>query len=142
MPIREHPLVGTILMCDFSSGFREPEMVKRRPVVVLSPKIAARPGLCTVVALSTTAPRSVQPFHCKITVDPRLPPPYDSAENWVKGDMIYSIGFHRLDFVRQDKGRDGKRRYRYQPLSDGDIKKIRECVLRGLGMSILTKHLV
>ncbi|MEQ9178418.1 MAG: type II toxin-antitoxin system PemK/MazF family toxin, partial [Nitratireductor sp.] len=34
-------------MCDFNTGFRVPEMVKRRPVVVISPKIKARPRLCT-----------------------------------------------------------------------------------------------
>ena len=64
MAIREHPPTGSILMCDFNAGFREPEMVKRRPVVVISPKIRARPGLCTVVALSTTVPAPVMDYHC------------------------------------------------------------------------------
>lgn len=141
MAIHEHPVLGTILICDFDSGFRQPEMVKRRPVVVISPKIGARPGLCTVVALSTTPPEPPQSFHCKITVDPPLPAPFDSPENWVKGDMIYSVGFHRLDFVRLDKDRNGKRIYRYKPLSAEDIRKIRECVLWGLGIGTLTKHL-
>lgn len=141
MPIKEHPLVGSILMCDFSAGFKEPEMVKRRPVVVLSPKIAARPGLCTVVSLSETPPSPPQPFHCQIDIDPALPAPLGSKGVWVKGDMIYSVGFHRLDFIRLGRD-DGKRVYRYEPLSAEIIKKIRECVLRGLGMSTLTKHLV
>src|SRR3546814_14006270 len=42
MPIREHPVTGTILTCDFNVGFTQPEMIKRRPVVVISPKIANR----------------------------------------------------------------------------------------------------
>jgi len=56
MAINEHPVSGTILMCNFAPGFQQPEMVKRRPVIVISPKISRRPNLCTVVALSTTAP--------------------------------------------------------------------------------------
>lgn len=74
--IREHPKIGTILICDFDQGFKEPEMVKRRPVIVVSPKISTRPGLCTVVALSTTEPRPKMPFHCEIDLDPPLPPPW------------------------------------------------------------------
>jgi hypothetical protein len=68
MPIQEHPATGTILICDFT-GMKEPEMVKRRPVVVISPKIAVRRGLCTVLGLST------------------VPPPWDDGPNWNKGDM-------------------------------------------------------
>jgi mRNA interferase MazF len=141
MPIREHPLVGSILTCDFNAGFKEPEMVKRRPVVVLSPKIALRPGLCTVVALSETAPDPVMPFHCQIDITPALPAPFTSEGVWVKGDMVNAVGFHLLDLIRLSKTENGKRRYRYEPLSDEIIKKIRECVLKGLGLSTLTKHL-
>lgn len=93
MPIKEHPFVGSILLCDFNSGFREPEMVKRRPVVVLSPKIAARPGLCTVVALSETEPHPRLPYHCQIDIRPKLPDGFNSDGVWVKGDMIYAVGF-------------------------------------------------
>jgi len=109
MPINEHPLTGSILVCDFASGFKEPEMVKRRCVVVLSPKIAARPGLCTVVALSSTAPRPVLGFHCQIDIEPRLPAEFFSDGVWVKGDMIYSVGFHRLDLIRTGKDDQGRR---------------------------------
>src|SRR3546814_2449978 len=44
--IGEHPPTGTILTCNFDAGFKEPEMVKRRPVIVVSPKISIRAGLC------------------------------------------------------------------------------------------------
>jgi uncharacterized protein YifN (PemK superfamily) len=141
MPIREHPYIGSILLCDFNSGFREPEMVKRRPVVVLSPKIAARPGLCTVVSLSGTAPDPLMPYHCQIDIRPRLPDGFESDGIWVKGDMLYAVGFHRLDFIRTGKNAAGRRLYHYTPLNDENIKKIRECVLRGLGLTSLTKHL-
>lgn len=141
MPIREHPLVGSILTCDFDKGFKQPEMVKRRPVVVLSPKIISRPGLRTVVALSATRPEPVMPYHCQIDISPALPPPFASKGIWVKGDMINAVGFHRLDLIRVGKTHTGKRIYRYETLSDEIIKQIRGCVLRALGMTTLTKYL-
>ena len=36
MPITFHPSPGTVLICDFTTGFQPPEMVKRRHVVVVS----------------------------------------------------------------------------------------------------------
>jgi mRNA interferase MazF len=141
MAIREHPALGTILMCDFGAGFAEPEMVKRRPVVVLSPKIGARPYLYTVVALSTKTPDPVMPYHCQIDLRPRLPPPLQSDGVWVKGDMVNTVGFHRLDLIRLGKERDGKRIYLYQPLSSDTLRRVRVCVLHAMGLSTLTKHL-
>jgi uncharacterized protein YifN (PemK superfamily) len=78
MPIKEHPPLGTILICDFDAGFKVPEMVKRRPVVVISPKIESRFGLCTVVALSATEPDPVESYHCTIEIKPALPRPWNS----------------------------------------------------------------
>lgn len=44
-----------VLICDFTTGFQAPEMVKKRPVVVVSPR--RRIGqVCTVVPLSSVAP--------------------------------------------------------------------------------------
>ena len=95
MPIKEHPLIGTIVMCDFNSGFREPEMVKMRPVVVIGPRFAARPGLCTVVALSETAPHPVLGYHWQIDIRPELPTPLSSDGVWVKGNGLLAIGQHQ-----------------------------------------------
>jgi uncharacterized protein YifN (PemK superfamily) len=141
MPIREHPTTGTLLLCDFSEGFRVPEMVKRRPCVVLSPKIGARPGLCTVVALSTDKPDPVMAYHCQIDIRPELPPPWQSNGVWVKGDMVNAVGFHRLDLFRLGKAEDGKRIYRFDTLSAEQLKQIRGCVLKAIGLTTLTKHL-
>lgn len=142
MAIKEHPVLGTLLMCDFTSGFKEPEMTKNRLVVVISPKIAARPKLCTVVALSTSAPDPVMPYHCEIDIDPELPPPWLSRGVWVKGDMVNAVGFHRLNFIRLGKDESGRRKYHYYALSHEQIKEIRSCVLKAIGLSMLTKHLV
>ena len=139
--IREHPATGTILICDFNQGFREPEMVKVRPVIVVSPKIGIRAKLCTVVALSTTPPRPVMPYHCKLDLHPTLPVPWADGENWVKGDMINSVGFHRLNLVRTGKDRGGRRLYRFETLTATQMKDVRTCILRAMGMTPLTKHL-
>jgi uncharacterized protein YifN (PemK superfamily) len=141
MPIREHPLLGTVLLCDFDSGFKAPEMVKRRPCVVVSPRIGSRPGLCTVVALSTEPPKPVMAYHCQIDIRPRLPKPWESDGVWVKGDMINAVGFHRLDFFRLGKDARGKRQYLYRQLSPDTITQIRSCVLTAIGLSALTKYL-
>jgi mRNA interferase MazF len=139
MSIAEHPCMGTILICDFDTSFKEPEMIKRRPVIVISPKIAMRKGLCTVVALSTTSPRPVLHYHKEISL--RLPPPWASGSMWIKGDMIYAVGFHRLDFVILGKDANGKRKYMREPLTEEQIKLTRICVLKSMGLSLLTKHL-
>jgi len=141
MAISEHPVLGTLLLCDFDSGFKIPEMQKRRMVVVISPKIAARPGLCTVVALSTSAPNPPMPYHCQIDIAHQLPAPWQSKGVWVKGDMVNTVGFHRLDFIRLGKTPQGKRKYLYEPLDKQQIKQVRACVLKGLGLSQLTIHL-
>jgi uncharacterized protein YifN (PemK superfamily) len=141
MPILEHPPLGTVVMCDFNAGFRVPEMVKRRPVVVVSPKIQSRPGLCTIVALSTDAPDPIMSYHYQLDIRPRLPPRWQSDGVWIKGDMINTVGFHRLDLIRLGKTQQGKRIYLLEPLSYEIIREIRCCVLRATGMGILTKHL-
>ena len=140
MAIREHPSIGSILLCDFD-GYRQPEMVKRRPVVVISPKIAARPGLCTVVALSTTAPEPAAQYHCQIDIRPRLPDWMQSDGVWVKGDMIAVVALNRLDFIQVGKNSVGKRQYYYSTVGIGNLKDIRRCVLSGMGLAHLTKHL-
>jgi len=116
-------------------------MVKARCVIVLSPRIRARGKLCTVVCLSTTAPDHPMQYHCQLTIRPKLPHPWDSDGIWLKGDMVYSVGFHRLDLIRIGKDPGGKRLYRMDTITDKQMKEVKSCVLKGLGMSHLTKHL-
>ena len=145
MAITFHPRAGQILLCDFSQGFKEPEMVKsHRPVVVLTPPIVGRAELVTVLALSTKEPDKIMPFHYKI---PRNSMPqlrrFQENDTWVKGDMIYTAGFHRLDLIRLGK-RDsttGKRLYFTQKLGRGQMKDIYSCALHGLNLGQLSQHL-
>jgi uncharacterized protein YifN (PemK superfamily) len=139
--IHDHPAPGTILVCNFDGTFKEPEMVKPRCVIVLSPRIRARARLCTVVCLSTTDPHPVQQYHCRLDIRPRLPSSWESDGIWVKGDMVYSVGFHRLDLIRMGKSRDGRRIYRMETITEDQMRQVKSCVLRGLGMNGLTKYL-
>lgn len=141
MAIREHPPLGTLLLCDFGSGFKPPEMVKRRLVVVISPRIKARPGLCTVVALSTTPPKPVMAYHAQLNIRPRLPDRLESDGVWIKGDMVAAVGLQRLDFVITGRTEGGARLYHHDPLSAAQIQIVRACVLHALGLAPLTKHL-
>ena len=52
---------------------------------------------------------------------------------WVKGDMIYTVGFHRLDLVRTERDHTGRRKYLTRRIPDEELKRIRHCVLVGLG---------
>jgi len=142
MSITYHPRPGTILMCDFSPSFKEPEMVKKRPVVVISKDIKTRDGLVTVVPLSTQRPKRQLDYHYLI---PKKSLPmlgtFQSAENWVKGDMIYTVGFHRLDQVIIGKNDKAKRVYFTQRLGGQQMDSIYKCVLHGLGFGKLGQYL-
>jgi hypothetical protein len=71
---------GAIVICDFSEGFRPPEMVKIRPVVVISPRRRTA-QLVTVVPLSSVAPLPVQPWHYQLPPGAYRPPVARSGQN-------------------------------------------------------------
>lgn len=133
MTLKFYPEIGTILICDFK-GFIEPEMVKRRPVVVISPKRKYGPRACIVVPLSTTDPRPVEAHHFKLTCDPPLPDPYGEPCCWVKGDMVYHVSFERLSLPFAGKSADGTRIYDQRQVAGEDLKKIHVAVANSLGI--------
>ncbi len=143
MAITFHPKPGQILLCDFEPGFKEPEMVKKkRPVVVLTGPIKGRANLITVVALSHAEPKPPQPYHYKI---PRQSMPmvgrFQEEDSWLKGDMIYTFGFHRFNLIQLGKrGSDGKRLYFTNRLGIDQMKQIYQCVMHGLNLGKLAQH--
>ena len=141
MPIASHPPQGSIVRIDYSNGFKEPEMVKPRLAVVLSPAIKGRYGLLTAVALSTTDPNPRMPYHCQIDVPFKLPERWGNLTRWVKGDMVNTVGFHRVDLLCLGKDVWGKRIYQTKALPEDLMRQVRRCVCHGMGLSTLTKHL-
>jgi uncharacterized protein YifN (PemK superfamily) len=97
VPITFRPKVGMVLICNFE-GFRAPEMVKTRPVVIVSPNEMHRPGLVTIVPLSTTAPEVMHPYHYKLKGSPI--PGSCANDVWAKCDMICSVSIERIDRVK------------------------------------------
>lgn len=141
MAVREHPSQGSIVTVDYTGGFREPEMVKLRLAIVLSPKMKSRPGLVTIVPLSLTPPEREMPYHARILIPFVLPRRWGSMERWIKGDMVNAVGLHRVDLLRLGKDTNGKRIYQLETLPPENMSVVRRCVLHGLGLSTLTKHI-
>lgn len=133
MALKFHPKPGTVLICDYRTGFIVPEMVKRRPAVVISPRLRRRDGLCTVVPLSTTPPPEPMPYHCELIMASPLPAPFDAARVWVKADMLATVGFHRLDLPRLPR-QDGQRQYLTVVLQEDDLGRVMACVRNALGL--------
>ena len=91
--------IGTILLCDYSrGGFQPPEMVKRRPAIVISPRLPHRDGLCTVVPISADQPDHDVDYVVRLEFDPPLPEPFSYNEEQRKkyflggGDEIDPVG--------------------------------------------------
>jgi mRNA interferase MazF len=134
MGILYHPQVGTILRVDLNEGFRPPEMVKRRPAIVVSPQLPGRGQICTIVPLSTTEPRPERQYNLRLELDTPLPPPYDAPVMWVKADMILAVAFHRLKLLDRGKDPSGQRVYDVRVLSEEMMAQIRACIAHSLGM--------
>lgn len=129
------PLPGTILRCDFHT-FKEPEMTKARPVIVLSPKVKnhIRTTLL-IVALSTKEPSTRHNYHMKVTLPGTELPEGLSRECWLKGDMVYSLCTSRLNFYRM--GRDkhtGKRAYYTDRFTGESLFNIRKAIMHAVGL--------
>lgn len=132
--INFHPKPGQLLLCDFEPGFSEPEMTKRnRPVIVLHSKH----GLVTVVACSTVPPDKPLVYHYKLPIK-SMPKTthFMGKESWVKGDMVYTVGYHRLHLIAL-----GRSQFYRDTLGRGQMDQIRQCVLHGIGMGFLAQHI-
>lgn len=129
-----------VLMCNFDTGFRPPEMVKVRPVVVVSPQ-RHNGCTCVVVPLSTTAP--VHHSEIQHEIDPASLPSRlrKGGPTWAKCDMVITVGLERLDRVRDGRDAAGNRRYVAQAVTLADLLGIRRGILVALGLGALAAHL-
>lgn len=119
MPLTFRPKAGTILMCDFR-GYVLPEMIKVRPVVIVSADHLKRRDLYTVVPLSTTAPVHVQPYHYRFSENRT---PFDADESWAKCDMLATVSSDRLDRIKVSRGK-----YVSPSISYEELTAIRICI--------------
>jgi len=121
-----------VLMCDFDTGFRPPEMVKRRPVVVLSPR-RHNAQTCVVVPLSTTVPEPAEVYHHQLDFE-SLPPLLRHSPVWAKCNMIAAVSLERLDRVRDGRDGLGRRRFVARHITEADLVAIRQGVLFAIGL--------
>lgn len=138
MGIQFPPKTGEILVCNFQAadkgalnGFVVPEMIKKRPVVVLSSKSYK---LCLVVASIATPPKPLRDWHYEIIWDVPLPRPYDREIGcWAKGDHIYAISYERLNQFYAGKDNRGRRIYERRLLSAEQFLGVKEGVRNAIG---------
>lgn len=127
MALTFYPKAGCVLMCDFD-GYVEPEIIKVRPVVIVTTDHLKRGPLFGVVPLSSTAPDHVEPYHYKLAKDPI---PNSKAEAcWAKCDMVATV---RLD--RLDRFRVGHRAYKTSGISKEELEAIRQCLKYVFGIN-------
>lgn len=131
MTLPYHPRPGTIVICDYSTGFREPEMVKRRLAVTISPKLKRRNDLVTVVPLSQTVPKDLEPWHCQIDLD--LPDPWGGGPRWAKADMLATVGYARLNLPHTKHPVTGTRTYVQVELDRHLVEALRRCAAAAIG---------
>lgn len=130
MPINYHPRAGQVLMCDFR-GFAEPEMVKPRPVVVISPKLPSRAGVVAVVPISLTPPQTPSKYKIQLSKNYHPQEP-DDLPCWAACDMVMNLGLYRLDGFKV-----GRRKWANPQMSGDDLLAVRRGVLIGLGLDRL-----
>ena len=126
MPITFHPRPGTVLMCDFTTGFIVPEIVKMRPVVIVSPHHIRRPDLYTVVPLSQTAPDPEEPYHVHF---PHTPVAGGQGPCWAKCDLVVSVAAQRLD-----RKKIGRGMYRVTNVTPPQLEAIMAGIKYALGL--------
>lgn len=137
MALLHPPSVGDVVLCMFPDEFAAPEMIKTRPVAVISPRIPGRHDLATIVPLSTKEPVPFLAHHCEIPI--RLMPKSLKSEAtrvWAKCDMLYTFSLERLDRFKAGRDRQtGKRLYEIGQLELEQIIAIRRCIAAGLGIT-------
>lgn len=134
----KHPVgIRTILLCDYSrGGFQPPEMVKKRPAIVISPRLPHRDGLCTVVPISADQPDHEVDYVVRLELNPPLPEPFSYKVVWAKCDMLATVGFGRLDFFHTERDHLGRRKYLHPKLPEADFERVKQGVLSALGWGL------
>jgi uncharacterized protein YifN (PemK superfamily) len=125
------PSAGMIVLCDFSSGFRPPEMVKMRPVVIVS-AYARNRQTCSVVPLSTVAPS--ERTSVAVPIDAARYP-FLSASTWAKCDMVTTIARRRL-FLLRDRANGRGIDSRKTTLDAVDLTAVRA----GIGLALSARY--
>lgn len=132
LALKFHPKAGQVFIAHFN-GFKEPEMVKTRPVIVVSPKLPYRSDIVAIVPISLTPPRHDLPYCYQLSKNYH-PDEDDTLPCWAKADMLMNVGVYRLSAIKV-----GRRKYLYPNLTPEDLQGVKKAVLCGLGLDDLPK---
>ena len=117
MALTFFPEPGMILVCDFS-GYVAPEMIKTRPVVVISPRrhdVSLPAATSIIVPISTKPPLPQRPWQYRISGGKYRGIP----ECWAKADLVAHVSIQRLDRLRVAS------EYVLQSLDQADLAGVR-----------------
>jgi|SRR6185312_1322872 len=95
------PAEGAVLYCDYF-GFKIPEMIKKRPVIIIRRHRQNR-KLVTVVPISLTKPDPIQGYHIPMEKSFCIEH-LQGKQSWVKCDMINVISIDRLFKIKHKSG--------------------------------------
>lgn len=129
MAITFHPKAGMVLMCSFK-GYIKPEIIKTRPVVVISPNHLIRPGLVSIIPLSTTDPEPVCEYHYQLRGNPI--PGRASTAVWAKCDLVATVSLVRLDRIKLARGT-----YQTGSVSMEQVRAMRLAVAKSIGIEVI-----
>ena len=124
------PAAGLVLLCNFSTGFQAPEMIKIRPVVVISERDRNR-DTCIVVPVSSVLPRDARAVF--VALDSNKYAFFQKPDNWAKCETINAVRVQRLFRLRDPatgRGIDS----RQTMIDPADLKLVREGVSRVIGL--------
>ena len=127
MALKFYPRAGQVIMGDFSD-LKDPEITKKRPVIVISPRLPDLSQLVAIVPISLTPPRRELPFVYEMSKNYN-PTEDDGLKCWAKCDLVMNVAISRLSAFKVDR-----RKYVYPTLSPEDLKGVRVAVLAGLGL--------
>ncbi|WP_426150592.1 type II toxin-antitoxin system PemK/MazF family toxin [Pseudomonas sp. DC3000-4b1] len=128
MSLKFQPKEACVVMCDFV-GFVAPEMIKKRPVVVLK-KHRHSARLVTVVPLSTTRPDQLLAHHVELPCYL----PGDAGTCWAKCDMVYTVSLERQELFKVRSRHGSGREYKVIPMKAEHFEAVRAAVRAGLGL--------
>ncbi|OSI13746.1 hypothetical protein BWD09_12660 [Neisseria dentiae] len=100
MALKFQPQERCVVICDFR-GYEVPEMIKKRPVVVIA-KHKHNSQLVSIVPLSSTEPSIYDNYHHKMSNNPL--PDKQHIECWAKCDMVATVSLNRLDRYKPANG--------------------------------------
>jgi len=122
------PDEGTVLVCDFSGGFRPPEMIEKRPCVVISKRRTNR-GLCVVVPISSTPSKNPKAI---VVAMPMQKYPFLRRDGWAKCHAPSTVSIARLSMMRDPSTGRGLDT-RNTVVDAADLASVRRGVARFIG---------